>query len=239
MHLIALDLDGTIEDSRADMIAAVQRVRRGRNLPPRPDGDFLPHVQRSMPHLLEACFAEQLALVGARGRQRALAELEAAYETEYLAHIADRTRLYPGMDAALTELAHLGHLAVVTGKPTRLARALLSALGVLRYITAVIGGDACAESKPSPAPLIAAAGACGIGARGEGTGRAVMIGDSATDVRCGRAFGATVIWCAWGYHDEPGGERADFTARRPDELPGLARRALGLDSGPDDGSAVA
>lgn len=229
MHLIALDLDGTIEDSRADMIAAVQRVRRGRNLPPRPDRDFLAHVQRGTPHLIEACFGEQLALVGARGRQRALADLEAAYEAEYLAHIADRTRLYPGMDAALTELAHLGHLAVITGKPTRLARALLSALGVLRYITAVIGGDACAESKPSPAPLTAAASACGMGEHG--TGRAVMIGDSATDLRCGRAFGAAVIWCAWGYHDGPGSEPVDFTAREPDELPGLARRALGLGPG--------
>ena len=51
MSLVAFDLDGTLEDSRVDMVSAVQRVRATLGLPHRPDDDFRPHVNRGMPHL--------------------------------------------------------------------------------------------------------------------------------------------------------------------------------------------
>lgn len=224
--LIALDLDGTLEDSRADMVAAVQRLRRAWSLPARPDEALRPHVNRGMEQLYRSCFDDYLADAPAERADARLAEVRDAYEADYLAHIVDQTRLYPGMEAALSALAELGHLAVVTNKPERLSRALLEALGVLHRFAAVIGGDSCAEAKPSPMPLAAAARACGIEAEaGTRAGRVFMIGDSAGDIRCGRAFGATVIWCAWGYVAEPGDMAPDHMARMPDELPALVRGA--------------
>lgn len=232
-RLIALDLDGTLEDSRADMVAAVQRLRRAWSLPVRSDEALRPHVNRGMAHLYRSCFDDYLDAAPAEradasaGRADArLAEVRDAYEADYLAHIVDQTRLYPGMEAALSALAELGHLAVVTNKPERLSRALLEALGVLHHFAAVIGGDSCAEAKPSPMPLAVAARACGIEAEaGARAGRVFMIGDSAGDLRCGRTFGATVIWCAWGYAAEPGDMAPDHIAHKPDELPALVRGA--------------
>ncbi|MDC0719770.1 HAD family hydrolase [Nannocystis bainbridge] len=213
-HLIALDLDGTLEDSRDDMVAAVLRVRAGFGLSERPGAEFLPHVNAGMDHLYRQCFADY---VGADG---ALDEVRAAYEADYLAHIADATRLYPGMGDALVELAALGSLACVTNKPERLSAALLEALGVGRLFSAVIGGDTCPECKPSPRVLVEASRRVGR------SGAALMIGDSAADVKCGRAFGATTIWCAWGYAAEPGAEPPDHRAAAPHELPRLVRSLL-------------
>lgn len=210
-HLIALDLDGTLEDSRDDMVAAVLRVRAGFGLAQEPGEKFRPHVNGGMDHLYRNCFADYLGAGGA------VEAVRAAYEADYLAHIADSTRLYAGVSEALAELARLGKLACVTNKPERLSVALLAALGVGELFSAVIGGDTCAEGKPSPIVLAEASRQVGR------TGAAIMIGDSPADVRCGRAFGATTIWCAWGYARDPGAETPHHTAETPADLPGLVR----------------
>lgn len=214
-HLIALDLDGTLEDSRDDMVAAVLRVRSSFGLSEQPGEMWRPHVNGGMDHLYRQCFADY---VGAGGT---VDDVRAAYEADYLAHIADSTRLYAGMADALVELAALGSLACVTNKPERLSAALLEALGVGRLFSAVIGGDTLPESKPSPRVLAEASRRVGR------TGAALMIGDSAADVKCGRAFGATTIWCAWGYAADPGVEAPDHRAATPLELPRLVRAVLG------------
>ncbi|MCY1058743.1 HAD-IA family hydrolase [Nannocystis sp. SCPEA4] len=210
-HLIALDLDGTLEDSRDDMVAAVLRVRASFGLSEQPGDTYRGFVNAGMDHLYRSCFADY---VGAGGT---VDDVRAAYEADYLAHIADSTRLYAGIGDALVELAALGCLACVTNKPQRLSAALLEALGVGRLFSAVIGGDTCPESKPSPMVL---AEACRRVGR---SGQALMIGDSAADVKCGRSFGATTIWCAWGYAADPGAEVPHHTARAPAELPRLVR----------------
>ena len=127
------------------------------------------------------------------------------------------------MVGVLAELSELASLAVVTNKGERLSRALLDALGVLGHFAAVVGGDTCAEAKPSPLPLAFAATSCAVDPVG---GRVFMIGDSAGDIRTGRALGATVIWCAWGYYDAPSQQAPDFTAYDPADLPRLVREAL-------------
>lgn len=196
------------------MVAAAQRVRSGWELPPRPDSELRPHVNRGMPHLYAACFAEV-------GDTR---QIQAAYEAEYEAGIADRTRLYAGMDEALAELKRLGTLACVTNKPEALARALLEALGIADRFAAVVGGDTCVAGKPDPVMLAAAEEFSGYipSARG----RCFMIGDTPGDIQLGRAFGAATIWCAWGYRDSPAPETPDLVADQPRSLPELVRSTL-------------
>ena len=217
MHLIALDLDGTLEDSRSDMAAVVHRVRARLDLPARPDEAVRPWVNRGMDQLYRACFDDHL-----QGSDARLADVRARYEEDYLVNIARETRLYPGIAAALARLAEWGRLAVVTNKPERISRRLLAMLGVDGAFSAVIGGDTCGATKPDPLVLEEAARRCGFDAA---SGRAVMIGDTAADVALGRAFGAVTIWCAWGYVDDPGG-KPDFTAQTPEALPELVRAAL-------------
>ena len=216
--MIGLDLDGTLEDSRSDMVAVVHRVRAALGLVPRSDEAVRPWVNRGMDQLYRACFDDYL-----QGRDARLVDVRGRYEADYLINVACETRLYPGIASALERLAELGPLAVVTNKPERISRRLIETLRVDAFFSAVIGGDTCAKSKPDLVVLAEAARRCGFT---PANGRAVMIGDSAADVTLGRAFGAVTIWCAWGYADVPG-EEPDFVAQTPDELPGLVQAARG------------
>lgn len=208
-RLIAIDLDGTIEDSRADMVAAARRVRAAFGLPPRPDSALLPYVNAGMDQLYRACFDD--FLVQDPGPH--YARVRAAYEADYLAHVALETRLYPGMAGALAGLAQAGLLACVTNKPEHISRHLLSALGVGELFETVVGGDSCAHAKPHPIMLQTALERCGLPSGVE----AIMIGDTAADIRLGRAFGARTVWCAWGYSAAIS-ETADAQAASPEDL---------------------
>jgi phosphoglycolate phosphatase len=221
MSCIALDLDGTIEDSRADMVRAINRTRAQLGGAGRPDELLRPHVSKGMTHLYLSCFDDLLG--GARPGDARFEDVKRAYEADYLAHIADETKLYAGIADALAALAELGALCCVTNKPERHSRALLDALGVGARFAEVIGGDTCPEEKPSAVPLLEAARRCDASPP---AGRVFLIGDSAGDVRCGRAAGATTIWCAWGYYDDTGDDAPHHVARHPIELASIVRGAL-------------
>lgn len=218
--LIALDLDGTLEDSRLDMVAVTRRVRTLLKLPARPDHTLLPWVNKGMDQLYRACFDDYIRSDGAR-----LTEVRQRYEADYFDHVAVDTRLYPGIGPAVEQLSTLGALACVTNKPERISWRLLEVLGVSKYFTTVVGGDTCPKSKPDPMMLEAAARRCGFEKKPP---RTVMIGDTSADLAMGRAFGASTIWCTWGYADQPGDERPDLIAQRPDLLPELVLEASGV-----------
>ena len=211
MRLIGLDLDGTLEDSRDDMVAAARRVRARLGLPERQDAKLRPFVNAGMDQLYRACFDDYLAAGAEAARYL---EVQQAYDADYYEHVADRTRLYDGIEAALGELAGLGTLACITNKPERISRRLLEVLGVGGLFATVIGGDTCAESKPSPLMLQTAARQVGFDSE---RGQAFMVGDTTADIKLGRAYGAATLWCAWGYVDAPG-EEPDQRVRAPVEL---------------------
>ena len=218
MRLIGIDLDGTLEDSRSDMVACARRVRAALGLPAREDTKLRPWVNAGMDQLYRACFDDYLDSAQAAAR---LARVREAYEADYLLHVAVETKLDDGIADALAALAPLGRLACITNKPERISRALLDALGVGALFTSVIGGDSCEACKPSPRMLELAAARCGL----ESTrGPVFMIGDTNADIQLARAFGATAVWCAWGYIDAPG-LPPDHRAAAPHELPGIVARA--------------
>lgn len=223
MKMICLDLDGTIEDSRSDMAAAVRRVRAGIGLSSRSDEAILPWVNKGMESLYRACFDDYL-----QSEEGRLAEVRSRYEADYLENVAVETRLYPGMAEALKRLSGIGSLAIVTNKPERISRRLLDLLEVGKYFKAVIGGDSCPTSKPDPLLLKEASRRSGFDSE---KGRAVMIGDTAADIQMGRAFGALTIWCAWGYVDQPE-EPPDCIAPSPEVLPALVETVLSLPARP-------
>lgn len=201
MTLITLDLDGTLEDSRADMVAAIHRVRAGFGLAPREDAALRPFVSKGMDALYRRCFDELLVDGDAR-----YGEILQAYEADYLAHVADATRLYDGIAEVLPRLAARATLACVTNKPEHISRALLAKLNVAEHFATVVGGDSCAAPKPDPVMLQAAVDRTGA------SGPVLHCGDSNGDMVLGRAFGATRVWCAWGYAatiSEPFDVRAD------------------------------
>lgn len=222
MNLIGLDLDGTLEDSRRDMISAVHRVRNLLNLSKWPDKKIAPWVNQGMELLYRNCFCDYLNKNKGEEAKR-LKEIQKAYESDYLIHVACETRLYPGIASALSELAVVGKLVVVTNKPERISRRLLETLRINHLISSLVGGDSIGRIKPDPEMLRAAAQQIGFN---PDAGKSFMIGDTTGDIQMGCAYGAITIWCAWGYSSTPGKE-PHLTARTPDDLPSLVRSVLG------------
>ena len=130
------------------------------------------------------------------------------------AHIADRTRLYPGAVETLTALAaQQAPLTVVSNKNVALCRRLLALLGIEAYFAAVLGADSLPFRKPSPEPLLKLLSDFNV-SPGEG----IIIGDSSNDIEAGKGAGVITVGCTYGYGEPIELADADY---RIDSLPEL------------------
>jgi len=207
---ILLDLDGTLVDSVPDLHAALDRMLLARGLAPLSRAEATAMIGDGVRVLVErALFAR-----GAEADEAAIAGFLADYE----AHASEETRLFPGIEPALAEMAGRGwRLAVCTNKPERPARAILEGFGILHLFAAVGGGDSFPVRKPDPAHVLATLAAAG------GDRPAVMVGDHANDMLSGRGAGLPVVFCGWGYGAAAMAGDAPVAARVSELVPVLAR----------------
>lgn len=177
---LLFDLDGTLVDSRADLINSVNLMLAELERAPLSDGRVLGFIGEGVRLLVERSLRATAEVAPTA------VQLEHAIEVfrrHYRAHLLDQTYIYPGVEATLTRLKHLP-LAIVTNKPYDFTLALLDGIGLRSRFAVVLGGDSLPERKPSPLMLLEAARRCGV--RPE---RCLMIGDSRVDVAAGQAAG--------------------------------------------------
>lgn len=204
-RLAVFDLDGTLVDSVDDLAASVNHALAELRLPPRSPGEIRGFVGEGARRLVERAVDPRDDLV-----EPALA----LWRDHYDAHCLDRTRLYPGVAAALAGAGRL--LAVHTNKPGLLARKILSGLGVASRLVAVVGGDD-APRKPDPT------GTLEIMARaGASPADTIFVGDSPVDVRTARAAGVALVAVTWGLSSRAELARAGATVFA-DDAADLAR----------------
>lgn len=216
MNFYFFDLDGTLEDSRTDMVTAAQMVRSMLGLSVKKYDELVPFVNKGMTELYLNCFKEYVRSDDGTVNPDALTKAEKLYLKTYGDQIAVHTKLYPGIEKVLRMSQSSGRTAVITNKPESLSKSLLASLGVAAYVDLVVGGDTCSAAKPSPIPLKYAFET--LGGQGEPT-RVFMIGDSQGDSTAGAAFGATTVWCAWGYQsDAPTQPAPQHIATTPENL---------------------
>jgi phosphoglycolate phosphatase len=211
---VVFDLDGTLADSVPDLAAAANRLLASRGMAPLSEAEVTRMVGDGVPVLVRRVLA-------ARGLEADAATIE-VYTTDYTAHAADRTRLFPGAAEALATLAHGGwRMAVCTNKPEAAAHALLAALGVDHFFSAIGGGDSFPVRKPDPAHLRAT-----LAQAGATPGQAVMVGDHRNDVMAATGAGLPCIFAAWGYGTEAMRQGAAAVAETFAEVPPLAEALL-------------
>jgi phosphoglycolate phosphatase len=117
----------------------------------------------------------------------------------YSEHIADRSRPFPGLEGALDVLASKGcKFAVCTNKLESLSRQLLDALDMTKRFEFICGQDTFGSMKPDPEVLRKT-----IAKSGGELSRAVMVGDSATDINTAKAAGVPVVAVDFGYTEIP------------------------------------
>ena len=195
MLTIVFDLDGTLIDTAPDLIDTLNLILTREGLPSMPFDQARQLIGGGARVLLErALIAEGRASAGAE-----MDRLYAAFIEHYAAHIADRSRPFPQLERALEELTAAGHqLAVCTNKLEWLSVRLLKTLKLDRYFAAICGQDTFGVMKPDPKILRQT-----IRRAGGEPGRAIMIGDSGTDVRTARGASVPVIAVDFGYSEVP------------------------------------
>ena len=192
---IVFDLDGTLVDTAPDLIDTLNLILDRHGMPAIAFDDARAMIGAGVKPLLQRALAS-------KGLQFAPDEIDRLYD-EYLvlyaAHIADRSRPFSGVEAALDALAADGCiLAVCTNKLEWLSVLLLDRLGLSPRFAAICGQDTFTMRKPDPEMLRLT-----IAKAGGDIARAVMVGDSMTDVATARAARVPVIAVDFGYTDIP------------------------------------
>jgi phosphoglycolate phosphatase len=208
---IVYDLDGTLADTAEDLVATLNYLLGREGLAPlevESAGSLLGAGARA---LIKRGFAAS----GMSLDPEAIERLFGDYLEYYNAHILVRTRLYPGAYKALAAFSRAGwRQAVCTNKIERSAKLLIEELGIANRFAFVCGQDTFGVGKPDPKPLLET-----IAAAGGSRKRAVMVGDSETDVKTARAAGVPVIAVDFGYADTTVEElRPDRVISHFDEL---------------------
>ena len=192
---VVFDLDGTLVDSAPDLAATLNIIFAREGLPPVAYDTARKLVGGGARSMIERSLAAQGRKLGTP----AIDGLFKGFIDHYAAHIADRSRAFPGLEAALDELAAGGcRFAVCTNKLEWLSVRLLDALGLANRFAAICGADTFGLQKPHPDLLRRTI------ARADGEpGRAVMVGDSISDIATARAAGVPVIAVDYGYAETP------------------------------------
>jgi phosphoglycolate phosphatase len=192
---IVFDLDGTLVDTAPDLINALNFILDREGLPAVPLASARNMIGAGARKLIE----RGLELEGRAASVPDITRLTADFIDYYAAHIADASRPFDGLEAALDELAGRGYrLAVCTNKLEWLSKRLLDELGLSPRFAAICGADTFGVAKPDPAILRQTI------ARAGGTpSAAIMVGDAGTDIGVARRTGVPVIGVSFGYTDVP------------------------------------
>src|SRR4051795_10409192 len=206
---VVFDLDGTLVDTAPDLIAALNFVLDREGLPPVPLKSARNMIGAGARKLIE----RGLELEGNAMSVADVDRLMKDFIDYYAAHIADASRPFEGLEAALDELAAQGcRFAVCTNKLEWLSKRLLDQLGLTARFSAICGADTFGASKPDPAILR------GTVARAGGQlSSTIMVGDAGTDIGVARRAGVPVIAVEFGYTDVP------IAELKPDRLIGHMR----------------
>ena len=211
---LLLDLDGTLIDSVPDLLSALNRMGKPRGFRPFDRAEVTPMVGDGARSLLERAFAAR----GVPFDETA----EAPYVTDYTAHSADETRPFPSVIDTLKIFADAGwKLAVCTNKPVKPTHAVLAALGITPFLSAIGGGDSFPTRKPDPGHLLGT-----LELAGGSVDQAVMVGDHRNDVLASIGASVPCIFAAWGYGALSMAEGAAAVAERFSDLPGIAEGLL-------------
>jgi phosphoglycolate phosphatase len=194
-RLIVFDLDGTLVDTAPDLINGLNFVLEREGLLPVPLHSARNMIGAGVRKLIERGFESEDRNVS----PAEIGRLTDDFIGHYADHIADESRPFDGLEAALDDLAALGHrFAVCTNKLEWLSKRLLDRLNLSQRFAAICGADTFGVAKPDPAILrqtVARAGA--------ELSATIMVGDAGTDIGVARRAGVPVIGVSFGYTEVP------------------------------------
>jgi phosphoglycolate phosphatase len=191
IRLLIFDLDGTLIDSRLDLVHSVNAMLRHFKRLELPDEVIASYVGDGAPMLVRRALGDP--------KQEALVKEALEYFlTYYRAHKLDHTHLYEGVKEMLAAARRSNgfqrKMAVLSNKPVVPCRAIVEALGIGEFFLHVHGGNSFPTKKPDPHGVNSILKE--TGSRPEDT---LMVGDSSVDVVTGRNAGLWTCFVTYGF----------------------------------------
>jgi phosphoglycolate phosphatase len=189
--LLIFDLDGTLVDSKLDLVHAVNAARGLMDLAPISEELVSSYVGNGAPVLMRRALGPEASEADvARGLE--------FFMTYYRAHMLDNTRLYPGVKDALDRLRDSGaKMAVLTNKPVRISRSIVEGLGLAQHFFRLYGGNSFDQKKPDPIGIETLLEESGLTRE-----RTIMVGDSGVDVQTARNAKVRACGVSYGFQPE-------------------------------------
>ncbi len=184
-QLIIYDLDGTLVDTRKDIVQAANQMLKEMGASPLSEQEIIPTVGRGLRHLVGGCVKSEDP-----GRIEQGMKIYRAY---YAQHLLDYSRLYPGAREVLEHFKGRKQ-AVVTNKPNPYSRDILIGLGVADYFVEIIGGESEYPKKPAPEALISL-----MEKNRARPMETLFVGDSPIDIEAGRRAGVLTVVVSHGF----------------------------------------
>jgi phosphoglycolate phosphatase len=201
IKLVIFDLDGTLIDSRLDLVHSVNAALRHIGRPELPEEVIASYVGDGAPILI------QRALQGETVDEAVVRKGLEFFLSYYREHKLDHTTVYPGIAEALAAIQNSGNgassatssetqrkLAVLTNKPVVPSRAIVEALGLGKYFSQIYGGNSFATKKPDPEGALKLLAEMNV--RPE---QAAIVGDSHVDIRTGRNAALWTVGVSYGF----------------------------------------
>ena len=207
--LVIFDLDGTIVDTIYDLAAAVNYALSSKNLPGRSLEECRARVGHGVRNLVWQAMPEEC-----QDDEALLDDLLQVFMNYYTANIAEKSQPYPGVIDLLKSLnAAAVKIAVASNKFQEGTQAIVSTFFPDVEFCAVLGGTKELPLKPDPAIVHKIFDMSGVDAS-----RAVMVGDSSTDMKTASAAGIPSIAVSWGFKPDGAVPLADAVAHTAEEL---------------------
>jgi phosphoglycolate phosphatase len=197
IRLLIFDLDGTLIDSRLDLIHSVNATLRHIGRPELDGRVIASYVGDGAPVLVRR-------VLGDNPDPTLLQEALEYFLGYYRVHKLDHTTLYAGIPEVLARLAPLHDasplnqvsrlMAVLTNKPVNPSRDIVYALGLGEFFIRIYGGNSFPTKKPDPQGAQTILQESGVSEH-----EALMIGDSSVDVLTGRNAGMWTCGVTYGF----------------------------------------
>ena len=207
---VLFDLDGTLADTAPDLADALNATLEARGQTALAFEKIRPVVSHGGKAMIKLGFDLD-------PEDEHYEEIRQQFLDIYLANIATRTSLFPGIPELLTQLEKANiPWGVITNKPAWLTDPLMEALDLATRAACIVSGDTTDKAKPHPKPMYFACEKIGV----EPT-HCIYIGDAERDIEAGNAAGMRTLGALFGYlldDDAPDDWDADALINHADEI---------------------